>query len=263
MLTGAFLLVAVASPSYGRTLPEIDGVGWAWIVFTASINYPFGRLLLFQAMRRVGVAKGNTIVSASPAISAVIAIAWLGESIGIGIGIGVSACVGGAVIVAWAAREGPTAQGSQADPHLSQVAKGIAAATGAMIAYGCVSVLIKKLVSDVTEPITAASLVFAIGTGMVGLMALPRLRSELPQFTFRRVWLLVLGGTGMSLGILLFYSAASRAPIIAVAPIISLSPLIAIAFSQIIARRVELIDKRIWAGAASVVSGVVLIAVSL
>ena len=97
----------------------------------------------------------------------------------------------------------------------------------------------------------------------MGSMSLPRLRYELPQLTFRRGCLLVVGGTSMSLGILLFYSAASRAPIVAIAPVIAMSPLISISFSQLIARRVEVVDKRIWAGAALVVSGVALIAASL
>jgi drug/metabolite transporter (DMT)-like permease len=132
-----------------------------------------------------------------------------------------------------------------------------------MFAYGVTTVLIKKIVTDVTEPITAASLVFGIGATLVGLMSLPRLRYELPQLTFRRGCLLVVGGTSMSLGILLFYSAASRAPIVAIAPVIAMSPLISISFSQLIARRVEIVDKRIWAGAALVVSGVATIAVSL
>ena len=67
----------------------------------------------------------------------------------------------------------------------------------------------------------------------------------------------------MSLGILLFYNAASRAPITAVAPVVALAPIIAILFAQVIARRFELMDKRIWVGAASVVVGVALIGTSL
>ena len=67
----------------------------------------------------------------------------------------------------------------------------------------------------------------------------------------------------MSLGVLLFYNAASRAPVTAVAPVVALSPIIAILFAQVIARRFELMDKRIWIGAASVVAGVALIGTSL
>ena len=73
-----------------------------------------------------------------------------------------------------------------------------------MMAYGTVSALVKKIVTDVTDPIIAASLVFTTGTALVALISLPRLKREIPQFTFRRVWLLVLGGTMMSLGILFF-----------------------------------------------------------
>ena len=262
MLAGSALLMAVASPSYYRTLGAIDHSGWAWIVFTASINYPIGRVLLFQSMRRIGVARGNTIVSASPVISAVMAVIWFEEKLTPGIAIGMAACVAGAAVVAWVAREAPQ-KGDDADAYSSQVAKGLAAALGAMLAYGSVAVLIKKLVTDITEPLTAASLVFGIGASIVGLMSLPRLRRDLPAFTFRRTWLLVLGGTTMSVGILLFYTAVSKAPIVAVAPIVALSPLISIGAAQIIARRLETVDKRIWAGAVSVVSGVALIGISL
>ena len=67
----------------------------------------------------------------------------------------------------------------------------------------------------------------------------------------------------MSLGIFLFYGAASRAPITAISPIVALAPLIAIGFSQFIARQFEVADKRIWLGALAVVSGVIFISLTL
>ena len=175
-----------------------------------------------------------------------------------------AACIGGGVLVAWAARQGPSADASALaeDPRLAETTKGIVTALGAMLSYGTVSALVKKIVTDITDPITAASLVFSFGTAMVALLSLPRLRGDLPQISFRRGWQLVLGGSGMSLGILLFYNAASRAPITAVAPVVALAPIIAILFSQVIARRFELVDKRIWAGAVAVVVGVALIGTS-
>ena len=257
MLAGSCFLAIAAVPRYPSTLGAIEASGWGWLIFTAVINYPMGRLMLFQAMRRVGVARGNTIVSANPAVAATIAVVWLGETLGVGVGVGMFACVAGAVLVAWVAREGPV--NATADSHLMQAKTGIMAAIGAMIAYGSVSVLIKKLVTDVAEPITAASLVFMMGTLMVFMLALPRLVQERRQVTFRRSWLLLPGGGSMSLGVLFFYSAASRAPVVAVAPIVSMSPLVAIAFSQVIARRLEIVDRRIWVGAAAVVGGVALI----
>ena len=264
MIAATMLLVGVAAPGYASALGAIETSSWALIVFTAVINYPIGRLLLFNAMRRIGVARGNTIVSANPVVAGTIAVLWLGEALGLQMGAGMAACVGGGVLVAWAARQGPSADESALaeDPRLAESTTGILAAVGAMLSYGTVSALVKKIVTDVTDPITAASLVFSFGTVMVAMLALPRLRTELPQITFRRAWQLVLGGSGMSLGILLFYNAADRAPITAVAPVVALAPIIAILFSQVIARRFELVDKRIWLGAASVVAGVALIGAS-
>ena len=265
MIAATMLLVGVAAPGYGSALGGIPSSGWTLIVFTSIINYPIGRLLLFNAMRRIGVARGNTIVSANPVVAGAIAILWLGEVLGLQSGAGMAACVGGGVLVAWAARQGPSADASALaeDPHLAETTKGILTAVGAMLSYGTVSALVKKIVTDVTDPITAASLVFSFGTVMVAMLSLPRLRTELPQITFRRGWQLVVGGSGMSLGILLFYNAASRAPITAVAPVVALAPIVAILFAQVIARRFELMDKRIWVGAASVVAGVALIGTSL
>ena len=264
MIAATMLLVGVAAPGYASALGAIETSSWALIVFTAVINYPIGRLLLFNAMRRIGVARGNTIVSANPVVAGTIAVLWLGEALGLQMGAGMAACVGGGVLVAWAARQGPSADESALaeDPRLAESTTGILAAVGAMLSYGTVSALVKKIVTDVTDPITAASLVFSFGTVMVAMLSLPRLRTELPQITFRRAWQLVLGGSGMSLGILLFYNAADRAPITAVAPVVALAPIIAILFSQVIARRFELVDKRIWLGAASVVAGVALIGAS-
>ena len=262
MLAGSMFLLAVAAPRYPTVLPEITGGGWGLILFTSVINYPIGRLLLFNAMRRIGVARGNTIVSANPAIAATIAIVWLGESLVLGVGVGMVACVGGAIIVAMGTR-GTAAPDIEIDPHLAQTVRGLASAVGAMMAYGTVSALVKKIVTDVTDPIIAASLVFTTGTALVALISLPRLKREIPQFTFRRVWLLVLGGTMMSLGILFFYNAVSRAPVTAVAPIVSLATLVAIALSQAIARRVEVLNRRVIVGAVAVVSGVILITTSL
>ena len=265
MIAATMLLVGVAAPGYASALGAIETSSWALIVFTAVINYPIGRLLLFNAMRRIGVARGNTIVSANPVVAGTIAVLWLGEALGLQMGAGMAACVGGGVLVAWAARQGPSADESALaeDPRLAESTTGILAAVGAMLSYGTVSALVKKIVTDVTDPIVAASLVFSFGTAMVAMLSLPRLRAELPQITFRRAWQLALGGSGMSLGILLFYNAADRAPITAVAPVVALAPIIAILFSQVIARRFELVDKRIWLGAASVVAGVALIGASV
>ena len=265
MIAGTILIVGVAAPGYASTLGGIQASGWALLVFTAIINYPIGRLLVFNAMLRIGVARGNTIVSANPVVAGTIAIIWLGEMLGLQSGVGMFACVGGGVLVAWAARQGPSADASALaeDPRLAETTKGLLAALGAMLSYGTVSALVKKIVTDVTEPIIAASLVFSFGTAMVAMLSLPRLRRELPQMTFHRAWQLVLGGSGMSLGVLLFYNAASRAPVTAVAPVVALSPIIAILFAQVIARRFELMDKRIWIGAVSVVAGVALIGTSL
>ena len=265
MVAGTALMVAIAAPNYASALPEIETSGWALIVFTSVINYPIGRLLLFNAMRRIGVARGNTIVSANPVVAGTIAIVWLGEVLGLQSGAGMAACVGGGVLVAWAARQGPSADASALaeDPQLAETTKGILAAVGAMLSYGTVTALVKKIVTDIAEPIIAASLVFSFGTVMVAMLSLPRLRMELRQISFRRSWQLVVGGSGMSLGILLFYNAASRAPITAIAPVVALAPIIAILFSQVIARRFELVDKRIWVGAGAVVAGVALIGTSL
>lgn len=265
MLAGAALLLAVAAPRYPSELGAIGPSGWALVAFTAALNYPIGRLMLFNAMRRIGVARGNTIVSANPVVASVLAILWLGESLGLQTAAGMGACVGGAALVAWTAGRGPSADASAlaADPRIAETTTGVASAAGAMVAYGTVGVFIKKIVSDVTEPLIAASLVFSTGAGMLTLMALPRLRRELRQISFRRGWQLAVGGSGMSLGILLFYNALSRAPITSIAPVVALAPLFAILVSQVIARRFEVVDGRIWAGAIAVVSGVALITAAL
>ena len=265
MLAGTALLILAASPRYGEALPSIDGAGWALIVVTSIINYPIGRLLLFTAMRRIGVGGGNTIVSANPVVSGLIAVAWLGETLGALNGAGMAACVGGAALVAWSVREGPSASAAAVaeDPKLTETTLGVGAALGAMAAYGTVGALIRKIVTEVTEPMVAASLVFSLGAGWVTLLALPRLRRELREVSLVRGAQLVVGGSGMSLGILLFYNAASKAPITAVAPVVALAPVIAILFSQVIARRFERVDRRVWAGALAVVGGVALISSSL
>ena len=265
MVAGAALLLAVAAPRYPSELGAIAPSGWGLIAFTAALNYPVGRLLLFNAMRRIGVARGNTIVSANPVVASALAILWLGESLGLQTAAGMAACVGGAALVAWTAGRGPAADASALadDPRLAETSTGVAAAAGAMLAYGTVGVFIKKIVSDVTEPLIAASLVFSTGAGMLTLMALPRLRRELRQIPFRRGWQLVVGGSGMSLGILLFYNAVSRAPITSIAPVVALAPIVAILASQVIARRFEMVNGRIWAGAVAVVCGVALITTAL
>ena len=58
MVAGAALLLAVAAPRYPSELGAIAPSGWGLIAFTAALNYPVGRLLLFNAMRCIGVARG-------------------------------------------------------------------------------------------------------------------------------------------------------------------------------------------------------------
>lgn len=273
MVAGTTVLAIAASPRYAENLGAITGVGWGWLVFTSVINYPVGRVLLFNALSRIGAARGNTIVSANPVVAATIAVLWLGETLGAATGVGIVACVTGAMVVARASqRRGETAQPaglSDADHATATAARkkilvtGVLSAFGAMAAYGTVSVLVKKIVTDVTDPVVGASMTFTMGTIMVALLALPRMRANLGRVPLRNALLLMVGGSGMSLGVLMFYGATIRAPVVAVAPIVSMSPLVTILVSQLLARRLERVDRMVWLGAAAVVTGVILIATAL
>ena len=51
MTAGTGVIVLLASPRYSSVLPSLTIEAWAWLAVTAVINYPIGRLMLFNAIQ--------------------------------------------------------------------------------------------------------------------------------------------------------------------------------------------------------------------
>ena len=136
---------------------------------------------------------------------------------------------------------------------LGSMAAGLAA-----VAYGSSQFLARYLVTEQAPPLVVAT--FALMAGMMILASVSARGLLQDRRASRRSFLfMALAGLSASAGVAFNFSALSLAPVVVVAPVTSITPLVSLGLAHIFLQRQERITPRIWAGAALVVVGVILI----
>ena len=123
---------------------------WRWAVLGASgvLGLTVGDTLLFHAFRTIGPRKSMILMSTVPILSAGLAFAWLGETIG-GVDIvGIFAVVVGVVVVVAERSPGPAAHGES-------FGRGVVAALGAAAAQAVSLVIVKQGLTDGFSSVSA------------------------------------------------------------------------------------------------------------
>ncbi|MFC1873325.1 EamA family transporter [Chloroflexota bacterium] len=137
---------------------------------------------------------------------------------------------------------------------------GRAFAVGAALAYGAGSVLIRRVVADVSSPLVGAAIALLSGTMVLAVIAAVKPETNLKQKK-GAVGILLLSGVATGLGSLSSYFALSMAPVVVVTPLQSTSPLFALMWSSIFLNRLEKITLRVVLGVVLVMAGIALIAI--
>ncbi len=244
---GAVLTIAAALLV---TLPfvaagEIDLAG-TWPFLLAGVLGPGCSQLLFTlAVRDAGPSRTSVTVGTAPLFSVAIALVLLNEPAKAGVIVGAILIVTGGILLV---REPGRPE------HVKWI--GLAYALAATIIFAVRDNLVRHLSLDTgVEPaLAAASTLFAGGVTVAVWLLVSRRR--LPTTGFRAF---APAGVLFGLSYICLFEAYYRGRVSVVSPLVATESLWGVALSALLLRRHELVGPRLFAGAALVVVGGVLI----
>jgi drug/metabolite transporter (DMT)-like permease len=239
------ILVAAAGMQGGVTLH-----GVAPFVLAGVVAPGVSQLFIIVAIREAGSSRASVAFGTAPLFAVVLAVAAFGEEPNPGLLAGACLIVGGGLALA-RERDRPA--------HVRRM--GIAYALLGAILFAFRDNLVRQLSVDTDVPsMTAGAVTLAAGIVVTGVfVALRREPVRCPPSVAAR-WLLP--GLLVGLSYVALFEAFYRGAVTVVAPIVGTESLWGVAFSALFLHRTERVGPRLWAGAALVVAGSVLIGVS-
>ncbi|HZC29198.1 MAG TPA: DMT family transporter [Gaiellaceae bacterium] len=225
-------------------------VPWAdtWPFVTAGTVAPgVSQLLFTRAVELIGASRTAILVGISPVLSAVIAIALLGEPLRVSLAIGTVLVVGGTTMLAWE-------RGGWRGLFTVGTASGAIAA--ALFSFRDNFVRWAERGSSVPG-VVAAACSLAAATVVIGAFVgatgdgVRRARAAAPRF--------VVSGAIFGLGYAFLLSAFDHGRVTVVAPLYATESLWAVLFAAVVLRQAERIGLRVLAAAVLVVAGGALI----
>jgi drug/metabolite transporter (DMT)-like permease len=240
----ATLLFALAAPfafdTAGFTLRAALWFAAVGVFFPALVT-----LLTFRSNRELGPTITSAVSSTAPLFALLAAVLLLGEKIPVQAVFACAAIVAGALVLTW--RQGTVRPGFTGWALLWPVA-------GAVV-RGLAQAGAKAGLALWPSPLAAGLIGYTVSSAVViGTRALGR--SKRPALTKHGFAWFVLTGALNGGAVLLMYGALSIAPVSFVAPVVATYPLVTALLSAILLRE-EALTRRMVAGAATMVLGVV------
>ncbi len=221
----------------------------AWPFLLAGLLAPgLSQILFTFAVRDAGASRASVTVGTAPLFSVAIALTFLDEPLVAGLLIGVALIVAGGILLVT----------ERAQPeHFRRI--GLLFAVGATLAFATRDSLIRWLGTEATDvaPSLAAFATMFTGTAVtVAFVTLSRVR-----LTRRGAIAFLPPAVCYGLSYVLLFEAFYRGRVSVVSPIVATEALWGVTLSWLFLRRYERVGARLFAGAALVVAGGVLIGV--
>jgi drug/metabolite transporter (DMT)-like permease len=231
----------------------IAGGGWdlasAWPFLLAGLLAPGVSQILFTfAVRDAGASRSSVTVGTAPLFAVAIALLFLDEPLIAGLVIGAALIVAGGLLLV-SERGRPE--------HFRRL--GLLFALGGTIAFATRDNLIRWLGTEATDvdPALAAFATMLAGTAVAaGFVALTR-----PRLTRRAATAFLPAALCYGVSYVLLFEAFYRGLVSVVSPIVATESLWGVALSWLVLRESERVGPRLFAGAALVVAGGILIGV--
>ncbi len=224
---------------------------WAFALFAAAgvVGPSLGRVLYFQAIHRLGVARAVPLTSIMPLVAAVMGVALLGERPG---AAGLAGTV--LVVLGCAAITSRRSAGSPWDRRHMWI-------PFASVAAFSFSHLFRKMgVTAVPSPLLGLTVMSLAGAACLYLLGRFLPAPHRPDLRPGRAWV-VYGLTGLlnNVSVLLHFYGLRYGDLTIVVPLSSTSPLFSLLLSWLFLRDLERVTAGIVAGTAFVVLGGILI----
>ncbi len=220
-LGGLLLLLSVLALDRGAGLARLSARTFALLVVSNVVAIVVGDTLFFESTRHVGLARAMTVSMSYPLITAVFAVALLGETITGRVATGIGLTLGGLVLIVTARETAPPES-----PH--QAWKGLGLAALAALAWAVAVIVLKPPLRELD-----AATAQAIRLPMAGfiLLASPWARGAVARFRqagrtaqLRVIWLAGLTAASS----LMFVAGLKHASAAVATALASTAPLFAI-----------------------------------
>lgn len=99
LLVGTAIMLTLALALHPDEIFALSGVVLLWLLLSAIINFPMGRLLNYTSVRLAGVSRASPIVGSSPLFALALAVTIGGESVTIPTLLGTFSIIGGLFLV--------------------------------------------------------------------------------------------------------------------------------------------------------------------
>ena len=237
-----------------------------WILGLGVMNFLCGRSQTFLSVNMIGASRASLFVSSQAPFAAIFAVTFTGESIHPLVALGTAGVVGGLLF----ASGDSILEGWRTDKIFLL---GYLMALGAGASYGATNVMAKQTLQVYDSPLMMTAFSMLVGlvvlsplvgasaahsgvirtrnTGVRGYRGFLR---SLSSFKF-----VALSGLASGIAVIAWYFAVQRADVVVISPIVSSSPLITLFLAHLFLARLERVTRRLAAGAALTVIGVLLV----
>ncbi len=248
-----FLVALLAITGRLGTLPRLPAPGVAWLALSGLIGLTIGDLAYFGSLVRLGARSSSVFGALSPPVTALIAIPFLGERLGLMAFGGMVLTLAGVVWVILERPAVPIPRGHRIEGALLGALGAVCQAVGFVIA--------KQGMKDSIDPLTANAVRMAAATIGIWTVALftARLGSPVLILRDRTARLCALGATivGPVLGVWMSLVAAKLTKTGIAATLMSTTPILVLPLVILVHR--EKVSARAAIGAVLAVAGVALI----
>lgn len=206
------------------------------------------QILFTFAVRDAGASRTSVTVGTAPLLAVATALVFLDEPLVAGLALGCALIVTGGILLA----------SDRARPeHFRRV--GLVYALVGTIAFASRDTFVRWLGTEVTDvdPKLAAFVTMLTGMAMALVLAL----ATSTRLTWADAWAFVPAGACYGLSYVLLFEAFFRGRVSVVSPIVATESLWGVTLSWLLLRRSEQVGVRLFAGAALVVAGGMLIGV--
>lgn len=245
-------IALLAALVFGSSLDELRfGELWPFIIVGAAAP-GVGQLLYVHGVRTAGASRPAIVVAVAPLLSALLAVVFLDESLGIALGVGTILIVAGGAAIGW--------EGAR-PAEFKRI--GILLALVSAIFFSARDVIVRWASDEtIASPQVGMATAFLTATVAVGAyLALtrgPRSAAAHVGSSFRPF---LLAALVVSIGQVAIFEALARGPVTVVVPLVGTHALWAVLFSIVLLRKFEAISPRIVVAALLAVSGGILIGV--
>lgn len=238
----------VVTFAYAAAHGQLD-LAQAWPFLLAGLLAPgLSQLLFTLAVRDAGASRASVMVGTAPLFAVAIALVFLDEPVVGGLLVGAALIVaGGIVLVVEPSRQS----------HIRRI--GLLFAVGATVVFATRDALIRWLGTEATDVEPALAAFATVLSGVAVIVAFCLVRGTRPSARAARAFAPAAACYGLSY--LCLFEAFYRGRVSVVSPIIATEALWGVTISWLLLRRHERVGPRLFAGAALVVAGGVLIGV--